>query len=123
MRANLNEIVKLVNAFKDKTAFFEKEHFMKYCKDNRIPYVLMLFYTLKKRNIILKTKETKRYFFAMPQPIYIGVIESVYSEIQKSYAKPKSEKEKTESNDVQSFGIEEAISLLKENGYLVYKSV
>lgn len=116
MRKNLNEVTKIINEYRERTAFFDKDSFMKYCKENGIPYIQLLFHALKSRNIILKNKDMKRYCFALSQPIYIGVLQSIYEEITKNYNKPKNRKE-----DFISISIEEAISLLKENGYLIYK--
>ena len=116
MRKNLNEVTKIINEYRERTAFFDKDSFMKYCKENGVPYIQLLFHALKSRNIVLKNKDMKRYCFALSQPIYIGVLQSIYEGITKNYNKSKSRKE-----DFISISIEEAISLLKENGYLIYK--
>lgn len=117
MRKNLNEVTKIINEYRERTAFFDKDSFMKYCKENGVPYIQLLFHALKSRNIILKNKDMKRYCFALSQPIYIGVLQSIYEEITKNYNKPRERKEESNS----CISIEEAISLLKENGYLIYK--
>ena len=98
---------------------FNKEEMILLFRTNGLPCSNSYFSTFAKYGIVVKLTRGK---YAFPQePIYVGVIQTALNDIR-TYMLVANKNSLNKKNGEDSRGkIEEAINLLKSNGFLVFK--
>lgn len=126
----INQIVKL-NEIKRETGLksFKSSTFKKVLKNSGFTSVETLIIGLKKYDVIVPVDNKGNYQFKDKNPIYIKTLEkaiehskSLVKKYVNKYQSKTSNKSETKSEEVVLIDpIKEAIKLLKENGYKIYK--
>lgn len=98
---------------------FNKEEMILLFKTNGLPCSNSYFYTYSKYGIVVKSTRGK---YTFPQePIYVGVIQTALNDIRTyMLVANKNSLNKKNGEDLKE-KIEQAINLLKSNGFLVFK--
>lgn len=98
---------------------FKLDELMSIFKDANLPYSISYFTTFIKYGIVIRTR---RGVYSLPsEPIYVGVIKTALTEIR-SYKSDANKKALNIQNERElNEKINQAINLLKLNGFLVFK--
>jgi len=124
-------VCKAINEFRIVYAFFTSEEMAAQLKSIKCPYAKSIFSILNKTHQIKPTTQGK-YVFTFLEPVYYKAIQAALDEVadaQKGYQE-KFQNKKSEpkvaskpKEVIKEFTIEQAIALLKANGYKISKPV